>query len=641
MARWAAAGAILVILAIGGWALANPGTLLLVSPQAAPWVRCDRPFTAQPIGDASLTTDFQNAFRLESPAEDVSIEVIVPFQARVLLDDKELSTWMADESDWRLPRTVPLGQIAAGPHQLVIVATNKWGPNALSVGCTSLPILSTESHWEATELGSGFKPVVRADARPLSATAARFPSSFEALRRLWPLALFLIVGVAAACVAVPRMLDQSRQLSALNSLPTWIRVGSLTAFTLLAINNLARGWIGDGFDYYGHTDYVTFVLGRGALPLPRDGLQMFQSPLYYLLGAAVVKVVSLFTTAENALRWLVLINLGCGLAQIEICARGLKWMLPGRPLAQSLGLLVGGLLPMNVYFSHYVGNQALEGALTSLALMLAMKHLMAEEWATGKQLTLVGLVVGLALLAKVNAIVPASLIVAALMIRSVIAQRSAWMTCEDLFFLMSPIVVIAGWYYFRNWLNFGKPFLGGWGADAAFKWWQDRGFNSPGDLWTFGTGLTHPVYAAFGSLWDGFYSSMWLDAHLGGGDFENRPHWNENFLVSSALVGLLPTLGVLLGLALPLVRRRDATPATLFASVVTIAVIGAYFTFNLRNPCFASGKAFYAIGALPCLAFAAGLGLEALATSRWLRPVVVAAAACVPLWSVASYLIIR
>ncbi|QDT52034.1 hypothetical protein Pan44_00410 [Caulifigura coniformis] len=641
MARWAAAGAILVIVAVVAWVLANPGTLFLVSSPGAPWVRCDRPFTAQPFGDASLTTDFKKSFILESPVDDVSIEVSVPFQAQVVLDDNELDSWIADVSDWKAPRSIPLGHLTAGPHLLVVVATNKWAPNALSVGCQSLPILSTESLWEASEFGGGFKPAIPADARPLTETATRFPSSFEALRSLWPLAVLLILGAALGCVAVPRLLDQPRQQRVLDSLPTWIRLGLLAAFTLLAINNLARGWMGDGFDYYGHVDYITFILQRGALPLPRDGLQMFQSPLYYVLAAVLVKIASLFMTMDSALRWLVLMNLGCGLAQIEICARGLKWLLPGRPLAQSLGLLFGGLLPMNVYFSHYVGNQALEGALTSLALMLAMKHLAAEEWASGKQLTLMGVIIGLALLAKVNAIVPAALIVAALMTRSIIEQRSAWMTCEDLFFLTSPILAIAGWYYFRNWLNFGRPFLGGWGADAAFKWWQDRGFNSPGDLWRFGTGVTHPVYAAFGSLWDGFYSSMWLDAHLGGGDFENRPHWNERFLVSNALVGLLPTAGVILGVALPFLRRRDARPAPLFASVVTIAVLGAYLAFNLRNPCFASGKAFYVIGALPCLAVSAGIGLEALATNRWLRPAVVGAAACVPLWSVASYLIVR
>ena len=283
---------------------------------------------------------------------------------------------------------------------------------------------------------------------------------------------------------------------------------------------------------------------------------MFQSPLYYLVGALLVKVLSLFMSAASAMRWLVLINLGCGLAQIEICSRALKAVFPDRPVARSMGMLAGCLLPMNVYFSHYVGNQAFEGVLHCAGADADRRSLWRpSEWASGKRLTLIGAVIGLALLAKVNAVVPAALIVAALMIRSVIDQRSAWLTGEDLFFLVSPILVLAGWYYFRNWLNFGRPFLGGWGADAAFKWWQDRGFNTPRDLWTFGMGIVHPVYAGFGSLWDGFYSSMWLDAHLGGGDFENRPALERRFMVSSALVGIVPTLGMLIG-------RRDPVCAS-------------------------------------------------------------------------------
>jgi hypothetical protein len=110
---------------------------------------------------------------------------------------------------------------------------------------------------------------------------------------------------------------------------------------------------------------------------------------------------------------------------------------------------------------------------------------------------------------------------------------------------------------------------------------------------------------------------------------------------SSALVGVIPTVGMLIGVVVPFVRRREARPAMLFASVASVALIGAYVAYNLQNPCFASAKAFYAIGGLPCLAILAALGLETLCQMRWLRPVIVGAIACVPVWSVASYFLIR
>jgi hypothetical protein len=642
MVRLTAAGAIGLILAVVAWTLADPKVVLFVSPgDDAPWVRVDRPFTSQPFGDASVSSDFRKDFELKQPVSDVRLRIATPYEAKVFLDDRPVREWVANRDDWKEPRDVSLGDIAPGRHRLIIVAVNQWGANALSVECDSLPELSTAAGWEGTELKTGWKPVVSVDERPLTEVASKFPTSPVALGQLWPVVLGVVLIVVVGSQVVRRRLDSVGTDRVLQKLPDWIRWGSLAAFVLVAINNLSRGWFGDGFDYYGHTDYVTFVATQGSLPLPKDGLQMFQSPLYYVVGALLVKVLSLFMSAATAMRWLVLINLACGLAQIEICARALKAVFPDRPVARSMGMLAGCLLPMNVYFSHYVGNQAFEGVFTALALMLTVQYLAASEWASGKQLTLMGAVIGLALLAKVNAVVPAALIVAALMIRSVFDQRSAWLTGEDLFFLVSPILVLAGWYYFRNWLNFGRPFLGGWGADAAFKWWQDRGFNSPRDLWSFGMGIVHPVYAGFGSLWDGFYSSMWLDAHLGGGDSENRPRWNDRFMVSSALIGILPTIAMLMGGVIPFVRRRDAGPALLFASTTSFALMGAYIAYNLRNPCFASTKAFYTIGGLPCFAILAGLGLETLMQLRWLRPVIVGAIACVPVWSVASYFLVR
>jgi hypothetical protein len=641
MGRLTAAGALGLILAVVGWTLASPSVMFFVSPANAPWVRVNRPFNSQPFGDAALSSDFRREFELRAPARNVVLRVAAPYEVQVVLDQKVLESWVANRDDWKRPREVTLAEIPVGPHELVLLTVNHWGPNAISVECESLPELSTVAGWEGTELKRGWRPVVSVEERPLEETARGFPTSFVALQRLWPVLLGIVLVFLVGAGLLRGILVGAAKERVVAELPEWIRWASLTAFVVLALNNLFHGWLGFGFDYFGHVQYVSFITDNASLPLPKDGWQMFQSPLYYLLGAALVKVLSLFISAESALHWLVLINLGCGLAQIEICARALKAVFPHRPVARSLGMLVGCLMPMNVYFSQYVGNQALEGMLTALALMLAVKYLAAEEWASGKQLTLIGAVLGLALLAKVNAVVPAAVIVGALMIRSVIDQKSTWLTGEDLFFLVSPILVIAGWYYFRNWLNFGRPFLGGWGGDAAFKWWQDRGFNTPPDLWTFGTGVVHPVYAAFGSLWDGFYSSMWLDSHLGGGDLLNRPGWNEGFMVSSALVGIVPTLGMLIGGLIPFVRRRESRSALLFVCVALFALLGAYVAYNLRNPCFASAKAFYLIGGLPCFAILAGLGLETLMKAKWLRPVIVGAVACVPVWSIASYFIVR
>ncbi len=187
----------------------------------------------------------------------------------------------------------------------------------------------------------------------------------------------------------------------------------------------------------------------------------------------------------------------------------------------------------------------------------------------------------------------------------------------------------------------GKPFIGGWEADGAFRWWQDRGYLTPADFWTFSQGFSRPVQAAFGSLWDGFYSSMWLDAHLGGNDYESRPAWNECWLVSGALLGVLPTLGMLGAAAEPFIRRVPLWSLRLFVTSIAVTLLGAYVVYNLRNPCYASGKAFYVLGGLPLFAVLAAGGIDRVTWNHWMNVILFSLVVITGIASFAAYTILH
>ncbi len=72
---------------------------------------------------------------------------------------------------------------------------------------------------------------------------------------------------------------------------------------------------------------------------------MFQSPLYYLVGAGMAKCLSLVMPVQQALGWLVVINMVCGAVLIELCDQAGRIAFPDRPRAQSAAVVLGGCSP--------------------------------------------------------------------------------------------------------------------------------------------------------------------------------------------------------------------------------------------------------------------------------------------------------
>jgi len=318
----------------------------------------------------------------------------------------------------------------------------------------------------------------------------------------------------------------------------------------------------------------------------------------------------------------------CGLGLIDLCYRALRVAFPQRPDLQIAGSVLASLLPVNLSVSHYVGNEPMAAYLTAAALVLVFRALSSPrvsreprfQWWLGGML-------GLALLAKVTPVLALGPIAVAL----------AWALCRSGADLAASIraavriaalmLAVCGWYYGRNWLLLGSPFVGGWSQDRGINWWQDPGYRQIGDYLSFGRALFYPFYASLSGFWNGLYSTFWLDGYAGSMIFYGaRPPWNYTFMLSLAWLSL-PLSGIML-----LSVRVARNPIVWFSwSCVGIYLL-AMLTLHLLVPHYSQVKASYALGLAPCFCILFVAGFEQF-SARWRRYLMFWLA----MWGLASY----
>jgi hypothetical protein len=188
------------------------------------------------------------------------------------------------------------------------------------------------------------------------------------------------------------------------------------------------------------------------------------------------------------------------------------------------------------------------------------------------------------------------------------------------------MAVICGWYYIRNILHFGRPFMINWNLPGQL-WWQDPGFHTLQYYLSFGEALRHPYFSAFHSFWDGMYSTFWGDGLIGGKALmAKRPDvWNYDYM-SAVYLFALPATGIFLIGFLKAIRTalKDKDPN--FKLIMAFLIISFYsvalfiFFSTLKVPIYGQAKAFYCLAAMGPISVFGVLGLgvvrDWLASSR-------------------------
>lgn len=619
----------------------DPGAALLVPAGGAEWIHL--PVEASPHHHASRArvTSFRLETSFERPPAHARLQVAALRAYELRVNGALVRRSREGDAPWARPESVDVGGLLRpGPNRLRVDVVNAKGPPALRLSSPDLDV-ATGPRWlardrDGDQTPAGWRPASAAAQRSGFAISEAFPTAWEGLLGQAPLLLACFALGFAACLADAHgwLRWRGRQLDAAE-----LRWLLLAAFALVCARNLLRLPLYVGMDATSHTNYVAFVAERGTLPFAGDGAQMFQPPLFYALAAPCYRLfTSLFGDAQARMALRVLPMLA-GLGLVELAYRCAVLLFPERRDLRMAACVVGGLLPVNLYMAQVVGNEPLSGLLTASVTLLCFHWLRdAPPLATDRRALLLGAVFGLALLTKVTVLLLLPAVSLALFWSTHRAgglQRS--LRASGLFAL--AVLLVAGWYFARNWLELGVPYVGAWdpslvSAPARDLGWQHPGYRVPGDVLHFGRALVRPVYAATAGFWDALHSTLWLDGYLSGAALAAAaPPWQPELHSALALLSL-PLAAAILAGALRALLGRDAsdTPA-LFAVVALASFVAAMLYLHLRVPTFSNAKASYTLGLLPCYALLAARGAQPLLRGTLSRCV---AAGTLAAWAAAA-----
>jgi hypothetical protein len=188
------------------------------------------------------------------------------------------------------------------------------------------------------------------------------------------------------------------------------------------------------------------------------------------------------------------------------------------------------------------------------------------------------------------------------------------------------MAAVAGWYYARNVLYFGTPFVVNWNLPGK-PWWQDPGFHTLNYYIGFGESLRHPYFSGFHSFWDAIYSTFWGDGYLGGKAFiaGRHPFWNYNYMSAVYLLALPATgiffVGLLKAVQMALKDKDPSSRLIMAFLIISLYSFGLFILFStLKVPVYGQAKAFYCLAAIGPISvfFTLGLGMvnDWLSSSR-------------------------
>jgi hypothetical protein len=625
----------LIFISMGSFLLTKShDTPLLFSEHGATWIYIDRPFIMEAQREGERVS-YRKRFGVEHAPSAVIVTIRSLGDAEVYLDGRPIQPVTSDRGRWKGTRIIDLtGILAPGAHELFVRVVNKNGPAALLAYCGPLKLF-TGPGWEASYDELLWTRAVPADKQKNPELAEHFSTSDRALISLLPLYVPIFLGAFFLTLIASSPGEARKKIEKFIPTPSRMRWLLLLLWAILAVNNILKLPISTGMDIQEHYEYIEYVANTGMVPLATQGWQMFQSPFYYILSALVWQFpLSRWFEIPAAMLLLRIIPLICGLLQVELAYRASRAVFPLRQDLQILGTIIGGLLPMNLYISQVVGNEPLSGLFSAGAVVIGFFLLTTERAVIpDRYFIFLGAVLGLALLTKVTAVLLVPFLV--MLVVYVLLKRGypARYILLRVLLVSGFIFIIAGWYYIRNWMILGRPFVGGW---ESSPWWQDPGYRTFSDFVVFGRSLSAPIYSAVQGFWDSLYSTLWIDGGLSGiGVYKYRPPWNYDFMISGTLFSLVPTAGILVGILVTLRRPLDrAYRAQLFSVICMGIYLAALLYMYVTVPVWSTAKATYTLGLIPCYAIVCVTGLDVLSSNNLLRSTINGCLAC---WTVAAY----
>ncbi len=611
-------------------------TQLLVNEKDAQWIRFPEPFQLRIHHARKIKTSFRTIVKAPVIRRTTVLTFRSVGEATVFLDQKELvatpsSLTKAIGERQRVDLTPFL---TPGSHVLRIDVSNTTG-HPLLIAWSESPGLFAGESWEVSKDGYHWLFAVAAEKNRRLNISQTFPRLGPSIRSLAPFYISVFFLFFFWSLRKDKNAEGTSLIKPVNARS--VRWFVMLAWLFMAINNFWKLPVDMGMDFKGHMQYISYVAQYGRIPLATDGWQMFQQPLYYLLAAGLYNLSHIFFNDDVSIRVIKLISVLCGMLQVEIAYRAVKLLYPRRESIQIFGVVLAGFMPMNLYMSQSIGNEPLAALLTSLAILAAIRMALTDNAATRERLLLLGFLLGLALLAKVSAILifpPLLLFISFEVLASSGTIRvRAKLAASSVTVALLTAFLASGWYYIHNYMEMGHFFIGGWDIARKIVWWQDPGYRTLRQLYFFGESLFYPVFSSLYGFWDSIYSSLWADGYLSA---YNRPPWNYPLMITGMWLALFPSAGILVGIGAALRMAAGKLRRILLMSAGSVLLyLSAILYIFITVPFLSSAKASYALGLLPCFALLAAAGFDVLTKNRYLEAASQALFAC---WAIGSYL---
>jgi hypothetical protein len=208
-----------------------------------------------------------------------------------------------------------------------------------------------------------------------------------------------------------------------------------------------------GFDFPAHWGYITYVTEHHALPSLMFNTASYHPPLYYVITALLIAA----GFGPGALGWLAAL---LGIARLAIVWAGLERWLPESRLARCCALAAAAVLPASVQLDGMITNETLFALLAALVLLVAPKAVLAIREGRLAPVVTLAILLGLAFLTKVSASVFLLAIVAVVVIEIARAPRplaALRARARPLIVGAALVSALAGWFFVRNQVLYGKP----------------------------------------------------------------------------------------------------------------------------------------------------------------------------------------
>lgn len=631
--------------------LQNPKNSLLIKRNGAQWIFYNTPFQLKLQPSKHLTIYFRKSFQLSQNVENLYFKFTAMKNVKIGIDDKQifssdssLSYNWKDELSLKFPNDLEIGN-----HLLTVAVSNTFGPPAFMGYCEQIS-LKTNDKWEASIDGLNWVSAITADVYRSpndcayeSSNELSLPERFIRADKVFLQHLIFILIFIMGSIVLYCLYDRNNNKIIQTPFLTVNRISILLwlLWAGLSFNNISKLHLLQGMDAKAHYEYILYFANNWRQPLAHDGWQMFQSPLYYFVSALLYKFLLIFTTPETSFYLLRIIPLISGALQIEICRRMVRYVFPDRNDLQIIGVVIGSLLPMNIYISQYVGNEPLCALFTSIAILQALIYITTYPQSSKKVCVYIGIFVGLAILTKVTAILLVPVIVLLFFWKSFNTEthiiKNPNLFIGNCIIFLGVVISISGWYYLCNFFEMGHFFIGGWDNSRAIQWWQNPGYRTPEQFMTFGYSLIYPVYSGVIGLWDSLYSTLWMDGFLSGAcSISSRPHWNYNFLFVTIWLSLVLTISGILSFVLNIQKIWSENNELLIFCIMCLSIYCTAISYLYLNvPIYSTAKSSYMLGLTGCIAVLCTDGLRYFMVTKILGLIIYLFVGC---WAFYSYI---